>query len=158
MNDDKNKEMVLDNEQLGRRSKRRAQEVIGRWCDYVHSVGGGDCSDDFHSSSTGIYGDSSEDDDSIISEEASERESEGGSLGRQGDSGGEQDLLSEVWGPFLRRGTAYEARRAKRSKLNSPADSGTEEFERDLGSSSGDDDSASEGSDGSYGSLADFIC
>jgi len=159
MNDDsKIEKMDVDSKQLDRAAKRKACDTIRKWTDHVLSVGGGDSTGDWHSSSSGIYGDSSEEDDSIISETTSEGTSEDGTDDLEGDAGREQEVLLEVWGDFLRNGKPDAARSAKRSRLDSGSDQGGEELSADLGASSDNDDCTSEGSDGSSGSLANFIC
>jgi len=150
----KSKEVSLDAKQLPRLAKRKAMSIIGGWVDHVHSVGGGDSTHDWHSSSTGLSGSESEDDDQSSTEEDELATSP---LGSQRDSGTEQDVLSEVWGEFLRKGRTHAAREAKRSRLDSGDDSGREELSRDMESTSEDNDSSSEGSEGSAGSIEQFI-
>lgn len=152
------KEMDLDSKQPKRQSKRRAEELISGWVNHVHSVGGGNSTDDWHSSSTGIHGDSTEEDDEESSEPLTEELDQSSSDNLQGDSDRESDVLLKVWGPFLRRGTANDPRKEKRPRINSPTDSGGEDLSRDLGSTSDFNDYSQEGSDGSFGSLKDFIC
>jgi len=157
MNDKQIEEVGYRREQLDRGAKRLAQGTINRWVDYVSSVGGRDSTDDWHSSSSGVYGDSSEDDDEESSEEAT---GEGDSMlsdDSEGNSRAEQRVLYEVWGNSLRMWNANGSGQEKRLRTDSGDDQAAEYASGNLGSSSESDDCSSEGSDGSYGSLADFI-
>jgi len=155
---DENQEVRIHRQQLDRPSKRRAREVINGWVDYVSSVGGRDCSDDWHSSSTGLSGDSEEMDD-VCHTESDGVTSDSDSFDDCERNGiPSEDVLLKVWGPFLRRGTTDATGKTIGSGTDSGGNKKRERSSDSLAEVSNDDDSTSEGSDGSYGSLADFIC
>lgn len=158
MDGDKIKEVLLHSKQPDRRAKTRANNSIRNWVDYLHTVGGGALSDNQYSSPTGLSGISDEDDSESSSEETSRTSSSSSSLSSEGGRGAKQELLLKIWGPFIRAGNPNETREAKRPRIDNRDDKSRRNADINLGSSSEDNDSSSEGSDGSVGSLADFIC